>query len=188
MIINQYNDRLYDTRNFDQHHNYYAIRYDVEKYRILKDKNQSDSYTIYMEYFNAELLLSVDKNIESSQSIYNIIYGHFYNDQNFFLFKKVKDGKIIGYKIQKCNKAELYHNKMNQLYISNYFKDVQRTVLLLNKDANNDIADEIINPALSYIVYDPDTEKLTFMTLWDDNYNDETLEIIVHNPYIIQPK
>ena len=37
MILTQRNDRLYDSRNFDNYQNYYAIRYDVEKYHFIKD-------------------------------------------------------------------------------------------------------------------------------------------------------
>ncbi len=187
MILTPQNNRLYDSRNFEQYKNFYAIQYDVEKYRIMKDKNHADSFTVYTEYWNTELILSVDTNQETSESIYKIIYGHFYNDQNFFLFKKVHDGKIVGYKINKCRRGELWHNKLNQLYISNYFKDVQKTAIMLNMQANTDIGTETMNPALTYIEYDKDNERLTFMTVWKDNYDNEKLEIIIENPYIIKP-
>lgn len=189
MIITQQNDRLYDSSNFDSYKNFYAIRYDVEKYHIMKEKNHADSFSIYIQHFNTQLILSVDTTIEKSNSIFDIVYGHFYNDQNFFLFKKVHNGKIIGYKVSKCNKGELYHNKLNQLYISNYFGEAKKTVLLLNNEANADIANESTCPALSYIVYDKQNEKLSFITLWTDEYNNETeiLEIIIHNPYEIKP-
>ena len=49
MILTQRNDRLYDSRNFDNYQNYYAIRYDVEKYHFIKDKN---GYNILYNYLN----------------------------------------------------------------------------------------------------------------------------------------
>ena len=76
----------------------------------------------------------VDDNVEKSENIYRIIYGHFYNNEDKFLFKKVHDGKIIWYKVSRCNKGELWHNKLNQLYIANYFKDAKKTAILLNND------------------------------------------------------
>ena len=189
MIINQYNDRLYDTRNFDSYNNYYTIKYDIDKYQVMKDRNSVDYYYIYVQHFNTELILSVDTTKEIGEGLFDIIYGHFYNEQNYFLFKNVHNGKIIGYKVHKCNSGELWRNKLNQLYISNYFGEAKKTLLLLNKQANEDIAKETTNPALSYIVYDKPNEKLTFIELWDDNYNNETeiLEIIVNNPYEIKP-
>ncbi len=52
MILTQRNDRLYDSRNFDNYQNYYAIRYDVEKYHFIKDKNTNNSLTVYTQYIN----------------------------------------------------------------------------------------------------------------------------------------
>lgn len=186
MILTQYNDRLYDSRNFDNYQNYYVIHYNKEKYQALKEKNHIDSFTIYMNYIklSAELILSVDFDTEKSENIYHIVYGHFYNNQDYFLFKKVQNGKIVGYKVSKCNKGELWHNKLNQLYISNYFGEAKKTAILLNNEANVKIADETTNPALSYIVYSDET--LTFMALWNSNYNNELLIMEVNNPYQIQ--
>ena len=157
MIIKKTNDRLYDTRNFDSHKNYYAILYNKEKYQLMKDKNIADSYTIYANYINCSLILEVDYQKERSDSIFKIVYGHFYNDQNFFLFKKTQNGKIVGYKINKCRRSELWHNNLNQLYISNFFGDVNKTVFTLNANANKNIGEQTTCPALEYIIYDEET-------------------------------
>lgn len=189
MVITQQNNRLYDTRNFDSYKNYYVIHYNEEKYNTLKLKNSADSYTVYMNYvrLSTELILSVDYNVEQSENIYRIIYGHFYNNEDKFLFKKVHDGKIIGYKVSRCNKGELWHNKLNQLYIANYFKDAKKTAILLNNEANIQIADETINPVLSYITHSDET--LIFNNSWDSEYSqDEILTINIEQPYIIEYK
>ena len=68
MILTQRNDRLYDSRNFDNYQNYYAIRYDVEKYHFIKDKNTNNSLTVYTQYINFNLILSVNTNKESSDN------------------------------------------------------------------------------------------------------------------------
>lgn len=186
MILTKHNDRQYDSRNFDRSKNYYAIKYDAEKYQILKDKNNDDLYIVYTQYLNTELFLSVDYNKETSNSIYKIIYGHFYNDQNYFLFKKVNDGKIVGYKVNKCQRSELWHNKLNQLYISNYFLDAKKTAVILNTQANNDISQETENPALSYINYNDET--LIFTGVWNSDYQTEILSITIDQPYMIEYK
>ena len=186
MILTKHNDRQYDSRNFDRSKNYYAIKYDAEKYQILKDKNNDDLYIVYTQYLNTELFLSVDYDKETSNSIYKIIYGHFYNDQNFFLFKKIHNDKIVGYKINKCKRTELWHNKLNQLYISNYFLDAKKTAVILNTQANNDISQETENPALSYINYDDET--LIFTSVWNSDYQTEILSITIDQPYMIEYK
>ena len=185
MILTQRNDRLYDSRNFDNYQNYYAIRYDVEKYHFIKDKNTNNLLTVYTQYINFNLILSVNTNKESSDNnIYQILYGHFYNDQNVFLFKKVHNGKIAGYKINKCQRTELWHNNLNQLYISNYFGEVKKTAVLLNNEAYKDIDSTIINPILTYINYKDET--LSFIELWNSTYENEILTMDVNNPYIIK--
>lgn len=188
MIITQHNNRIADSRNFDSYKNYYAILYNQDKYTFIKDKNRADIYTVYTSHIETKLIISIDTQKEISNSIYNIVYGHFYNDQNFFLFKKVKNGKIIGYKVNKCQRSELWHNKLNQLYISNYFSDVQKTTIMLNDNANEEIATDTTNPALSYIVYNEPNEELIFNTLWNSEYWDELVTITIDNPYIIQNK
>lgn len=188
MIITQHNNRLYDSRNFDSYKNYYAIIYNQDKYSFIKDKNYNDIYTVYTQYIKSILILDIDYDKETSQSIYNIVYGHFYNDQNFFLFKKIHDDKIVGYKINKCKRTELWHNKLNQLYISNYFGEVKKTAIMLNKEANEQISTDTTNPALTYIHYDEPHEQLIFMTLWNSNYINETVTITIDNPYIIEHK
>lgn len=188
MIITQQNNRLYDSRNFDSYKNYYAILYNQDKYTFIKDKNNADLYTIYTSHISTQLILDVDKIKETSDSIFSVVYGHFYNDQNFFLFKKVKNGKILGYKVNKCQRSELWHNKLNQLYISNYFGAVQKTAITLNDNANDEIGTDTTNPALSYITYDKQNEQLSFMTLWNSEYNNELVTIIIDNPYIIKNK
>ena len=188
MIITQHNNRIADSRNFDSYKNYYAILYNQDKYTFIKDKNRADIYTVYTSHIETQLIINIDKQKETSNSIYNIVYGHFYNDQNYFLFKKVHEDKIVGYKVNRCHSSELWHNKLNQLYISNYFSDIKKTAIMLNAEANEHISSETTNPALSYIVYNKDLETLSFMTLWKDAYDNETLEIIIENPYIIHPK
>lgn len=188
MIVKPTTDRLYDTRNFDSQKNYYAILYNREKYQLIKDKNKADAYTIYAEYTQLKLILDVDYSKERSDSIFKVVYGHFYNDQNFFLFKQTHNGKVIGYKINKCRRAELWHNNLNQLYITNYFGDIKQTVVHLNMDVNKDIGEQTFCPALTYIEYDEADEKLNFKELYVDIYSDELLEITMDNPYTIKPK
>ena len=101
-----------------------------------------------------------------------------------FLFKKVHNGKIAGYKISKCQRTELWHNNLNQLYISNYFGEVKKTALLLNNEAYKDIDSTIINPILTYINYKDET--LSFIELWNSTYENEILTMDVNNPYIIK--
>ena len=183
MIIKPTNNRLYDSRNFDSYKNYYAILLDEKKLQLVKENvNNEDVYiirashvveTFLLEYSNAQAVVNVNP--------FNIVYGHFYNDQNFFLFKKVQNGKIVGYNINKCKRKELWKNKLDQLYISNYFEDVKHTAFILN----NDIHYTKKPQELQVIVYNENEEMLIFKQKWTSNYFDETVKIIVENPYEI---
>lgn len=190
-IITPFNDRHYDTRNFDTKNNYYAILVDKKQLKINKDIYEQGNDKLYVTYNNIQTLLVYVK-IDSKDNIfengYKIIYGHFYNDQNFFLFKNLnKEGKIIGHKIHKVQKSELY-SKLNRLYFSNYYTDISRTSFLLNKQIKDTYTKDV--PALE-IKYDyiDNNEEIRFYssikTYFDIEYEDELLKFDKINDKII---
>lgn len=158
MIITQHNDKLYDTRYFDKCQNYYAILVNENIIRINNQKDQDACNYINITYDNNSTLLiytSDVKDLKDHQNGYKIVYGHFYNEHNEFLYKKVEGGKIVGYKVYRCQEVELLKNKLNKLYISNYFNDIKKTVKLLNTNLNQTNIKENIHPkAITYTVID----------------------------------
>ena len=71
---------------------------------------------------NFNLILSVNTNKESSDNnIYQILYGHFYNDQNVFLFTR------------KDNKKEKYVDLIKYIIIYNYIYIFNKYILKKHK-------------------------------------------------------
>ena len=67
--------------------------------------------------------------INKNSKIYKIVYGHFYNNYNEFIYKKVVNNKIINTEVFRCRKNELFYNdEYNLIYsksfnaINNYLK------------------------------------------------------------------
>lgn len=158
MIVNVHNDRNYDTRYFDKCQNYYAILKDekIIEFNNIKDQNDCEYINIKYDQISTLIIYTKDiKDLTDHQNGYKIIYGHFYNDHNEFLYKKVDNGKIVGYKVHRCREAELWHNKLDKLYISNYFGDIKKTIKLLNTQLNKENRESYISPnEITYDVYD----------------------------------
>ena len=143
MIINQLNSRNYDTRNFDKYKNFYAILVDEKRININAQLDKDAYENIHIKFDQRTTLLVYTNSLEElsdhNNDSYKIVYGHFYNNNNEFLFKKCSDGKIIGYKVHRCKARELWRNELDQLYISNYFDTTKKTALLLNQDNNKEV-------------------------------------------------
>lgn len=155
MRINQLNNRHYDTRKFDECPNFYAILANEKIIEINREKDQDTIENIHVTYNIFETLLVYTNDMSKltdHQNGYKIVYGHFYNETNEFLFKKVENGKIVGYNIHRCQKSELWRNKLDQLYISNYFGEVKRTAQLLNTKLNEEVRKDLHPTAITYTV------------------------------------
>jgi len=134
MRVSNNNDRLYDVRNFDSYSNVYAIKINQPKI--------DDYYQYVIDFLNKcfitykfeTLILSFgNKNdVKNCQGAYRIIYGHFYNDQDFFIYHDLYNGKIITHTIKKTNKDNLYFNVNNILLCSSTFNNINNQFKILN--------------------------------------------------------
>ena len=157
MIVKQTTGNVYDSKNFDSYPNYYAILVDKKTIELNRKKDKEGLENIYIKYTVNDLLLIYNndkENISNHQGGYKIVYGHFYNNQNYFLFKKLHNDKIVGYNVQKCQKAELWHNKLNKLYISNYLNEVKNTAFWLNSQKNEETQQSYTPAKIGYLYYD----------------------------------
>lgn len=190
-VITTLNDRHYDTRNFDLNNNYYAILVDKKQLEINKGIYENGNDKLYIKFDHIQTLLIYAKlynNNELYENGYKIIYGHFYNDNNFFLFKKLtNEGKLIGHKIHKVQKSELY-SKLDRLYFSNYYNDISKTSFLLNKQIKDRYKRDVPTLEIKYD-YKENNEELYFFssikTYFDIDYKDEILRFDKTNEKVI---
>lgn len=97
MLLNSYNNHLYNINKFNKYNNIYVIK------------------------------------INKNNNTHKIIYGHFYNNHNEFLYKKIINNKIVDIEILRCKSNELLYNNVNDLIYSkslnilnNYLKKLIR--------------------------------------------------------------
>lgn len=175
MILNNYNRKISDSENFDKYKNHYAIMINDKKSYIRKNK---DSYEIYVKHLDLALIFTVfELGSVVKTKKYDIIYGHFYDNEDYFLFKKLKNGKIVNYSIHKCSLRELYHNEKDKLYISNYFYDASNTVKYLEELNSDDTEISKEQASLSLTQYS--NEQLKLNSLFSSQYNDVDEQCII---------
>lgn len=162
MILTKQNNILYDSKNFDNSKNFYAVL--TDKIKVKANKDSIDNYDILNLNITHETMWVYFSLINSNEfkNPYKVIYGHFYNNSDMFLYKDIHSGKIIGHSIKKTYIDKLYYNKNKLLYNRSYKTLVEQLDKLFNKSK-----DEYKN-ALS-INY---------------KYNDETIEIEDMSKYI----
>lgn len=85
--------------------------------------NEYDNfYTIKMEFINDKLY-------------YRIIYGHFYDDNNYFLYKTTNEENDqfcrINQNLHRCKILELYKPKNDNYFIFYDYESIKRTMSLI---------------------------------------------------------
>lgn len=135
MILSNRNDLLYDSKNFDKYRNIYVVKINVNKEKHIQEqirdlggklKSEYDAYTLtlYLYFLAAQVNLN---------GIYKIIYGHYYNNQNLFLYKDLHNKKVIKSTISYCKNNELMYNNLNDLIYSNSYDVLKSQInVLLN--------------------------------------------------------
>lgn len=188
MIITNKNDRLYNTRNFDNYPNIYTIKVDHLKIKTYTDYINDVLNKCYINYIIETLILSFVKkqDISDCKGGYQIIYGHFYNDNNLFLYQNTYNGKIVAHSVKKTQKDNLYFNTNNNLICGNSYKEINSQLIVLNNKLKTNNYSSNINNILTYIHYDDET--LIFTDIWNSDYQTEILSITIDQPYIIENK
>lgn len=140
MLINSKNELLYDAKNFDNYHNIYCI--------LKKTNKQYDNKLLY-EYYDGELKLLLEE-FPAFIKEHKIIFGHYYNNENTFIYKNVQNGKIVSYEIKHCNNNELYY-KNNKLIYGDTYDSIKMQIDNINLDEINKYKEKYSNPlSISY--------------------------------------
>ena len=183
MILTKRNDLLYDAKNFDKYYNMYAVLINHRvKTKLEYDLSNSghDVTVEYIEILDQLNWIFIFEQLINSSKVFNVIYGHFYNNDNTFLYKNTKEDKVVSYTIKRCSKEYLLFNDNKRLVSSKKYEDITTQLSLIDKsykqewtenydrplDAIYDRSDEILN-----IEFKPEMEI-------SSRYNDECLTLI----------
>ena len=180
MLLNQ-NKHLHNLKNFDNYRNIYAVRMNESKidsitYNLLNDGNLRYKYNIVQrELF---LYFAIDEDI-SIRGYYKIIYGHFYNNSNEFLYKKLNNKKTYNFEVFKCNKNELLHNKLKEYLIySDSYDALDKQIINIAEEKIYEIKQHFIKPfdvlysSEVVSIHTNDNSNINFI------YDDECINII----------
>lgn len=111
-------DKLYHINNFDSFKNIYTI---YRKHIVTYKRNDNNESEILSDYYK-----------------YVPIYGHFYNNFNHFIYKKIAQHKIIEDNSPNnffiINNKELVRAYKGGLYIGKNIDDLYKIINRLNTD------------------------------------------------------
>lgn len=184
MILTQRNDLQYDARNFDSYQNVYTIYVDKCTIEHNKQRDLIDyeylhikySYEIFSLYFNENI-----KTLKEYENGNKIIFGHFYNGQDYFLYKNIHNGKVVGYKINKCRLENLYFNKNNHVLMSHSYREMVKQLEYINHEQNVESRQDLKPQTIGYVYLDENEELifgLEYKSRFNITYENECLEII----------
>lgn len=176
MFITKQNKILYDTKNFDTSKNVYAVLIDNVKVKANTDK--IESYDILNINIFHETFWMYFPIMEGSifKTPYKIVYGHFYNNSDMFLYKDIHSGKIIGHSIKKTYIEKLYYNKNKLLYNKSYKTLVQQLDHLKEKSKEDYQSKQL---TINYI-YDDETIEFNNSEKYISTYYDNECLILTY--------
>ena len=177
MILSGKNNLLYDSKNFDKYGNIYAVKINDNSIKLINELLENNDNDLYSKYntFNLELILYFLVENINLNDIYKIIFGHYYNNQNLFLYKKLNNKKVNSSNIYQCKKNELLHNNLNSLICSNSYDNIKDQINVLLKTKKDRL--KTLYPI--DVNYDNDEETLNIETngKLETSYSDECLNI-----------
>jgi len=161
MFITKRNDLLYDTKNFDKYNNIYCVLLNVKKINERRKELDTCDHKLHhaYDYENEQLnLFFLFEKFSSTTGDRKIVFGHYYNNRNTFLYKNVKNKKVVSYSVNHCyNKELLYRN--NKLICSSTYEGLKKQIDYIDLTETKKIKEECKNPFT--ITYDKNLNNLS---------------------------
>ena len=173
MILTQKNELQYDSKNFDSYQNVYTVYIDRLAIERNKQRDLVDYEYLHIKYDYEVFSIYFNDNVTSLKEYENgnkIIFGHFYTGQNYFLYKNIHNGKVIGYKINKCKLENLYFNKNNHILMSHSYREIVKQLEYINHEQNVESRQDLKPNTIGY-VYLNDEEELIFGLEYKNRFN-----------------
>ena len=187
MFLTSKNDLLYDAKNFNRYNNVYTILVNKRKQCRIEENienmlEDSEWHATYVEstttlkiYFDFELSLDF-------AGLYKIVFGHYYNNQNIFLYKNT-NGKsgIVKYEVHRCSQNELVHNTNNHLIYSNSYDVVKKQLDVIQYNEINKYKEQYSGFTPLEITFKRETMIIKSNDMFVTKYENETLQITHKN-------
>jgi hypothetical protein len=84
------------------------------------------------------------------KGLYKIVFGHYYNNQNQFLYKNLYNKKIVITTIHRCKYNELLYNNVKDLIYSNSYENLKKQTDNIIKIKENRIKDKYFPIKIEY--------------------------------------
>lgn len=181
MIVKTTVDKIHNTANFNNYNNVYTLLFNKNKRLIIEDNinnvNVNDLKFVYIE-LNDELKLYLDYSAKLKYKSYcKIIFGHYYNNHNMFLYKNVSEKNVVKYEIYKCLNTELVKNENNKLICSNSYSSIRRQLDIINYNLYNTYKEELNRKFPLELTYNKETLNIDTNEVISLDYEDEILII-----------
>lgn len=181
MLITNKNNLLYDTKNFNSYRNIYAILVNKRKLTNiiynLDHCEDDDLHTKYYVYENKLELYFIWQEFLNFDHVYKIVYGHYYNNRNTFLYQNLHGKNIIQTNVHHCNANELLYNTHKDLICAKTYKDIVKQAAYINLDKAQEWESKFPNPlSIAYI----NTEEILSITsngVFTSVFEDECIHI-----------
>lgn len=156
MLFKKHKEHLYDSKNFDKYDNIYVIKADENKVNQFIYNVQTSFEILQHKYdkLNRQIIiyfLDYSDAINTIKSFYKIIFGHFYNAFNDFLFKKTTiNKKINNVNVYRCSNELLLKNKENDLISSKSYNEIVEHNNEIIEQKESLLSDEVIKPNIMF--------------------------------------
>lgn len=145
MLIDSTKKYLYNIKDFESKQKVWTVKFNQQKYENIVDKLNESLDQIIIKYYSVHYELSfilAYKEYLNFKSAYKIIYGYFYNNANYFLYKSSLGEKTLSQSISKCKYKELLFNDHKDLICSKSYDILRNQIESLNKDKISEYEEE----------------------------------------------
>jgi len=156
MLFKKHKEHLYDSKNFDKYDNVYVIKADENKVDQFIYDVQTNFELLQHKYdkLNRQIIiyfLDYSNIIITIKSFYKIIFGHFYNAFNDFLFKKTTSSKKVNNtNVYRCNNELLLKNKENDLISSKSYDEISEHNNEILEQKESLVSNKFIKPNIMF--------------------------------------
>lgn len=156
MILSNKNDLLYDSKNFNKYCNIYAVLVNYNRIEYIKTNLENCDDDLHQEYisYNFELkLFFLAEQYMNIKGAYKIVFGHYYNNQNQFLYKNLYNKEVVTPTIHRCKYDELLYNNVKDLVYSNSYETLKKQTDVIIKIRETRIRNKYFPLEITYDNY-----------------------------------